>query len=49
MTTIALTKEIDMSKSDLFGGFMLLFFGLGFINIFGAQYTWWALMKYLAT
>lgn len=34
--------------SDILGGIMLLVFGLGWINIFGAQYTWWALMKNLA-
>jgi len=37
-----------MTKSDVFGGVILAVFGLGFLNIFGAQYTWWALMKYLA-
>ena len=37
-----------ITVEDVMGGTMLLVFGLGFLNIFGAQYTWWALMKYLA-
>lgn len=37
-----------MAKSDIFTGILLTVFVLGWMNIFGAQYTWWALMKYLA-
>lgn len=33
---------------DIIGGIMLLVFGLGWINIFGAQYTWWALIQNLS-
>jgi len=36
-----------MTKADMFGGAMIAIFVLGWMNIFGAQYTWWALMKYL--
>jgi len=34
--------------SDISAGIFLTVFCLGWLNIFGAQYTWWALMKYLA-